>query len=256
MIAPERPALCYPGRVDGIDVSVAQTITDASAVFRAGFRFATVKSAEGVTYCDPRALDHLRRLRDAGLIANVYTFLRPSQGQPRAQVKRAYDCAGAEFPMRIALDLEGAPSEMTAEELLDFAHDAIDETQAHGVLLPEVYTYRWFYDQRCLSAFASSDLVGACPLWMAHYGSNSAPWAPGPLFEPYTPAPWTTWTKHQYSGDGGYRVPGIVGACDRDLFRGDLDAFRSYMGLDDAVPDTLRVVHPSPYDDEPPPTAA
>ncbi len=40
--------------------------------------------------------------------------------------------------------------------------------------------------------------------------------------------PWDVW---QYSGNGGYRVPGIVGDCDRNLFRGDEAALQKWFGL-------------------------
>jgi hypothetical protein len=64
---------------------------------------------------------------------------------------------------------------------------------------------------------------------------------------PYFPnPPFDRWTKWQYSGDGGYRVRGILGDCDRDLFNGDLSAFRAYMGLPDGgtgEPDAP-IVHP------------
>lgn len=236
MTAEVRPALRYPGRVDGIDISSVQQIYDAAAVAAAGFVFATVKASEGVGYCDPRVLEHLARLRDVGLICNVYAFLRPSQGHPRDQVARAFDCAGDVFPGRLSLDLEGAPDAMTAAELVDFAEVAVDECLTHGVLLPDVYLYPDFTRRRLEPALAGSGLLGSCPLWMAQYGSNVAPWVPPPGFSPWTPQPWTRWTKHQYSGNGGFRVAGITGDVDRDVFNGDLESFRAYMGLPNECP--------------------
>jgi hypothetical protein len=59
------------------------------------------------------------------------------------------------------------------------------------------------------------------------YRSTTTPWLPPKGYAPWTPQPWTRWTKHQYSGNGGYRVRGIVGDCDRDIFNGDLDAFKA-----------------------------
>jgi lysozyme len=252
-----RPALLYPGFTDGLDLSSVQVITDAQAVADQGFIFATVKASEGVTFCDPRVLDHLHRLRDVGLICNVYTFLRPSQGRPRDQVERAYACAGDTFPLRLALDLEGAPDAMTTGELVMFVEEAVDQCLRSGVLLPEIYTYPDFYRRRMLPAAAGSAVLAQCPLWMAHYGSNTAPMVPHRGAEPYTPAPWTTWTKWQYSGNNGYRVKGITGDVDRNLFHGDLGAFRDYMGLpttaDPANPadDNAPIVHPIPSTFEP-----
>lgn len=246
MPAEIKSALRYPGYVDGIDVSSVQVIHDPRAVADAGFVFATVKASEGVTYCDPRALGHLAALRDVGLICNVYTFLRPSQGRPREQVQRAYDCAGDVFPLRLALDLEGAPDGMTSEAIVAFGEAAADACLEQGVLEPELYSYPYFVRTRLMPALARSTRLARCPLWIAHYGSNTDPWLPPRGFAPFTPAPWTTWTKHQYSGNGGYRVAGIYGDCDRNLFNGDLDAFRAYMGLPPARdPERTDIVHPA-----------
>ncbi len=113
-MAAERDALGLVGYTDGIDVSAVQRIDDAEAVYRAGFRFALVKVSEGLTYCDPRAAEHLARLRDAGLLCGTYGFARVSQGDPRAQARRAVDgCAavgaGTEHVVRPVLDLESCP---------------------------------------------------------------------------------------------------------------------------------------------------
>jgi hypothetical protein len=72
-------------------------------------------------------------------------------------------------------------------------------------------------------------------------------------FAPWTPKPWTTWTKHQYSGNGGYRVRGIAGDVDRDLFNGDLETFKAYVGLPNELPtEPTIVVHPTVPLDYPP----
>lgn len=242
-----RPALRYPGYVDGIDISQVQAIYDAQAIADEGFVFATVKASEGVGYCDPKVLEHLAKLRDVGIVCNVYTFLRPSQGRAREQVQKAFDCAGDVFPGRLLLDLEGAPDHMTDVALVDFAEEAVDECLHHGVLYPEFYSYPDYVRRRLLPALGKSKVLAACPLHMAHYGSNTKPWVPPIGFKPYVPPPWSTWTKHQYSGNNGYRVRGIHGDCDRNLFNGDLDTFRSYMGLpNDRPTEPMLVVHPSP----------
>lgn len=231
MTAEYRDGLAYEGFTDGLDVSSVQIITDARAVYDAGFRFATVKAAEGALSCDPRALEHLHKLREAGLICNVYTFVRPSQGHPREQVERAMACAGDVFPGRLAIDLEAAPETMTPDELVLFGEEAADAALEHGALEPEVYLYPDFTRRRLQPALARSARLGRCPLWMAHYGSMTRAWAPPRAWTPWLCAPWSTWTKHQYSGNNGYRVRGIAGDVDRNLFHGDLAAFRSYMGL-------------------------
>lgn len=266
MIAPFRDALRYPGLLDGIDVSQVQTIYDAKAVAAAGFGWATVKASEGVGYCDPRVLTLLAQLHDVGIICNVYSFLRPSQGRAREQVQKAYDCAGDVFPGRLALDLEGAPDGMSPEELVAFAEEAVDECLQHGILLPELYSYPDFYDRRLMPAIARSTVIGQCRWFPADYGPTGKLWVPPPGRAPFLRAPFATWTKWQYSGNDGFRVPGIAGACDRGLFNGDLAAYRAYMGLDGTGEPDAPVVRPAiefpprrvrvPGDDEPPPTAA
>ena len=50
------------------------------------------------------------------------------------------------------------------------------------------------------------DALARCPLWIAHYRSTKTPWIPPPGFRPFVPPPWTDWTIHQYSGNGGFRL--------------------------------------------------
>lgn len=254
MTTETRPALRYPGYVDGIDISSVQVVTDAQAVADDGFGFATVKASEGVSYCDPRVLENLSRLRDVGIICNVYSFLRPSQGHPREQVQKAFECAGDVFPMRLALDLEGAPDWMLPAELVAFAEECVDEALQNGVLYPEFYSFPDYVRRRLLPALAQSTTIAKCGYFGAHYMSTTSPWLPPLGFVPYFPSPpFATWTKHQYSGNGGYRVRGITGDCDRDLFNGDLAAFKRYMGLPDDQPDEpTPIVHAIP--DMPTPT--
>lgn len=248
MTTETRPALRYDGFVDGIDISSVQVISDAQAVADDGFVFATVKTSEGVSYCDSKVLEHLARLRDVGLICSVYTFLRPSQGNPREQIRKALDCAGDAFPGRLALDLEGAPDTMSSEALVAFAEEAVDECEQSSVLEPDFYSFPDYTKRRLLPALARSSIVRRCFWWGAHYMFNDKPWIPPRGFVPYFPSPpFDTWTKHQYSGNGGFRVRGIVGDCDRDLFNGDLAAFRAYMGLpSDRTEESIQVVHAMP----------
>lgn len=263
MTSEVRAALCYNGFVDGIDISQVQTISSFQAVADAGFVFVTAKASEGVGYCDPKVHEFLKGFRDVGMIANVYAFLRPSQGHARDQVKKALDCAGDVFPGRLALDLESAPEAMSAAELVAFGEECVEEALQNGVLVPELYSFPDFVKRRLLPALASSALLAQCPYWAAHYMSNTKPWLPPTGFTPYFPSPpFTKWTKHQYSANGGYRVPGIVGDVDRNLFNGDLHTFRDYMGLpDERETPQMMIVHPPVYgwrddDEEPPPDDA
>lgn len=238
MSAPELGALRHPYRLDGIDVSAVQGAIDWRRVAEAGFRFVIVKVSEGTRYCDPRALEHIEGARAAGLRTSVYAFLRPSQGRPVEQVERLWECLGDTMPaFRPVLDLEGAPDSMSGQDICAFGDACADAVEALFGRSPFLYTYPSFAHDRLGPALARSRL-GRCPLWMASYYSTKTPWAPTPLMKPPVPQPWPTWTIWQYSGDGGYRVPGVPGDCDRNLFNGDEAAFRRACGLVDPDAET------------------
>ena len=105
-----------------------------------------------------------------------------------------------------------------------------------GALEPAIYTYP-DYAKRLQPELSQSTILGSCPLWMATYGGHQ-PWVPGPGFAPYVPLPWTSWALHQYSGNGGFRVPGVFGDCDRDLFNGTEEDLRAWLGLPVPAPAT------------------
>ncbi len=223
-----RPALRLPGFVDGLDLSAVQRIDDPAAVYAAGFLFAFVKCAEGLRGRDPAYQRHVDALRGAGLHVGAYAFARVSQGAPAAQARHAYDAATADgrHVVRLVLDLESAPPETTSGALFEFAVDWLEEARRAGCA-PVLYSYTSFLAAR-FSPADRATLLAAAPLWLAQYRSVTAPWAPASEADMPTAYPWAMW---QYSGDKGHRVPGIVGDCDRNLFRGDEASLRDFFGL-------------------------
>ena len=221
-------ALRLPGYVDGIDVSSVQTITDPAAVYDAGFLFAFVKATEGLRGRDPAYQRLTSALRGAGLHIGAYAFARVSQGDPAAQARHAYDAATADgrHVVRLVLDLETAPAETASGALFEFAVDWLEEARRSGCA-PVLYSYTSFLTARFSSADRAT-LLAAAPLWLAQYRSVTAPWAPASEADMPKAYPWAAW---QYSGDKGHRVPGIVGDCDRNLFRGDEATLRAFFGL-------------------------
>lgn len=264
MLAPVMPALRHPGRVDFIDVSQVQASIDFRLVKAAGFEMVVIKASEGQHYCDPIALENASRARDAGLLTAFYGFARPSQGNPRAQARKLWDCVGPIAPGRLVLDLETRPDGWSNEEVIAFAEAYADEQRIlDGGSLPWVYSYPHFLMSLGVPLMRS-ELLGRCPLWMASYKSTTTPWAPTATLQPPTFLPWTDWLAWQYSGNGGYRVPGVPGDCDRNLFNGDIAALRRAFGLPDGTPipddePTLRVplgrVFFGDEDDDPPEAA-
>jgi lysozyme len=221
--APEMPALSRPGTVDGIDVSAVQGAIDWDKVAGAGFRFVFVKLSEGDNGLDPRRLEHLTGARAAGLQTGGYHVAHVG-GDPIKQAQLLWDAMGDELPVRAALDLELAPRGTRREEIIAWALRFVDDAERAFGRAPALYTYPSF--AASLEPIPSE--LARCPLWMASYASTTRPWAPPPGVGPKIPPPWTTWTLHQYSGNGGYRVPGVAGDCDRNLFNGDNDAFDAF----------------------------
>jgi len=75
---------------------------------------------------------------------------------------------------------------------------------------------------------AAHVLARAYPLWLAQYRSVTSPWAPSSEADMPRGYPWKVL---QYSGDHGFRVPGIPVDCDRNLFKGSEEDLRDWFGL-------------------------
>lgn len=215
------PALAYPGFCDGLDLSAVQTITDADAVRAAGFLFAFCKATEGLQGRDPRYRRLADALRGAGLHVGAYGFAHVSQGQPRAQARHLYDTATADgrHVVRCVMDLEDCPPGTTWQALRDFGAEYLDELRATGGLPVFYLPESW------LPHFPA---IGV-PMWIAQYRSVTSAWAPtAAQVAAKLVGDVELW---QYSGNAGYRVPGIPVDCDRNVFRGDESALRDWFGL-------------------------
>ena len=221
------PALGYPGFCDGLDLSAVQRIDDPDAVHRAGFRFAFVKCAEGLRGRDPAYRRHVDALQGAGLHVGAYAYARVSQGDPAAQAEHAYDAATGDgrHVVRLVLDLESAPVEWSAAQLVAFASEWLEEAARFGCL-PVLYSYTSFLSR--MRSAGLTELLARYPLWLAQYRSVTSPWAPASEADMPKAYPWKVL---QYSGDHGFRVPGIPVDCDRNLFRGDEASLRDFFGL-------------------------
>ena len=252
MSAPELAALRRPGFLDGIDVSAVQGAIDWPAVAEAGFRFAVIKASEGANYCDPRALQNLAGARAAGLRTGVYMFARVSQGDAEAQAERLWTCIGDTMPsFRLVLDLESAPAGTPGTDVVRLGEALSEALERRFGRAPILYSYPSFL--RSLGPALAPSTLARCPLWIAQYSSTTTPWAPDEGAQPAVQAPWTDWAIWQYSGNGGYRVPGVPGDCDRNLFKGDEAALADFCGEpgpDELEPDAA-IIHPLPFADDP-----
>lgn len=189
---------------------------------------------------DPCGTKHLAGFRAAGMHAVPYLFLHPSQGNARLQVVNLVRSLGNVWPGRVCLDIETRYDYESNLEIISFLETAVSVCLEWGVLTPAIYSYR-DYLARLQPDLAKSSLLASCPLWLAEYGGKQ-PWVPPPDYQPHAPAPWSGATLHQYSGsrsvvngvvlsEEGYRVPGVFGACDRDLFLGSEEDLRAWLGL-------------------------
>lgn len=229
-MSPERGALGLDGCLDGIDVSRVQGRIDWRAVAAAGFTFAACKATEGAGYVDQSYAANMAGATDAGLYTLSYAFARPTVGDVRPQLEtlwRALPSAGL-----VALDLE-VTGGLTPAQIADFANRWIAGWASYSAITPIVYTGKFFGAE--LGGVSSDSPLSRCPLWLAQYRSTTIPWAPTMDDWPRAVHPWAAATLWQYSGNGGYRVPGVPGDCDRDLFRGEEAALRAMLGLPSAA---------------------
>lgn len=233
MTAPtSMPALKLPGWLDGIDVSEFQGHIDYAKVAAAGFRFAVVRASWG-TYVDVMAVQHLAGFRDAGMYAMVYGAARPERGNPRAQAEALLKGMGETYTMAW-LDIETHPELPNAQQV-DFADEFIEVLENYGALGCGLYSYPWYIGE--MQPELGKSNLGRAPLWQAYFG-GAQPWVPAWGSSPPVPKPWDRVTLWQYSGgDPGYRVPGVLTGCDRDLFLGTEEELRTkLLGLPPSAP--------------------
>lgn len=223
--------LCLPGMIDGIDVSSVQGAIDFGRVKAAGFDFVAVKVAEGKSGHDPSGVSNLMKARAAGLETLAYLFCRLGDSAVD-DVQNLWSAVGAVMPGRFVLDVETAPDDMGAQAILDWVSTAVDAVGKLTALPPVIYTGPGFWSRlgAALNKPSVDDIANECPLWVAQYRSTTRAWAPAAGDHPVVPRPWNLWSMWQYSGNGGYRVDGVRGDVDRNLFNGSMTDFTAFLG--------------------------
>jgi lysozyme len=188
----------------GIDVSHHSGTVDWDAVRKQGYRFAYVKSSEGVDDADPMFETHWKALREAGMARGAYHFY-VTEDDPVQQAKffasRLRDDPGT-LPPAVDVELLGAHTtgDMTAT-LLTFLRTFEQEL---GVL-PVIYTSSGFWDEHYRPEFSRY------PLWMAEYGVTL----------PRVPFGWTSWLIWQRQEN--QPVAGVENGADVDLLHPSID---------------------------------
>jgi GH25 family lysozyme M1 (1,4-beta-N-acetylmuramidase) len=196
--------------VQGIDVASYQGYPNWTSVKNSGKSFAFTKATEGTTYTNPYFATNWSRMKSAGLIRGAYHYGRPGT-DPTAQAN--YFCskvAPKSGDLQMTLDIEttdGKSSSQVRSWIVTFINRIKTLTGRPGI----IYTGFYFWRD---SAGNGSNLN--CPLWLAAYVSNPAP---------YVPAAWSTWSFWQYTSSGS--VPGVSGNVDRDCWNGTLSGLNN-----------------------------
>lgn len=189
----------FPGWITGVDVSQFQGKIDARALLSAGVSFAFVRASDGVYDVDARWNETSASCAREGLPFGAYGVLEP-YGSSRAIAQADHFCRTVEGKLGTlppVLDFELA-NNLTGVDALRSAAiwcDRVEKKLGRRVI---VYTAPAFFST--LARFAGKqgepfvDALASRPLWIAHYtGRDTKP--------PIVPAPWSSWSIWQASGD-------------------------------------------------------
>ncbi len=217
----------------GIDISHHQGL-EPDELNPDFIEFAFVKASEGTSGAgsvDPKMLDHLVTLREYPQTEalGVYHFARPSSariygphaGQPLGEAQnfarqweRAVETIGAMLPP--VLDIEDEKPQIPEPlELIDWCLEWCEHCERLTGRWPIIYSYFSYLHVQMKGAAST---LGKYPLWLADYRA-----APPDSPRGVKDWPWTFW---QHSGSG--HTPGVVGACDLNVFRG---TYEQLLGL-------------------------
>ena len=240
-----------PDAINGIDVSSAQKNLDAQKIAQAGFRFAYIQSSRYSSTRDFAFASLLDKLRDAGLRVGAYHFCS-HDSDPIAQAQFFYKASGGlgsspgELPPMVDWEFctpgnyapprypEGHPAhcvqwlaQFNAEvNRLWFPNNEFYAVPRSCV----VYSYPFYCGQH-QPALEASGVLNDVPFCYASYGAPGyVPSCTSELPFHALPGGVQNWTLCQYSGDKGAPVPGVQGACDRQVFRGSEAEFKLFCG--------------------------
>jgi lysozyme len=162
----------------GADISAYQTTTAPEG------DFTIVKATEGVTYLSSHWAAQVASARRKSQLVGHYHFGHP-RNAPIAEAE--FFCGVVRTALRdtdiVVLDHEVSDG-TTASHCASWARAWLQHVESLLARRPVVYTYLSFAKEgRCAG-------LGGYPLWIAHYTTAG---------HPAVPAPWSTWTLHQYT---------------------------------------------------------
>lgn len=232
------------GWVTGVDVSHHQRpdACDWWSAKRSGLDFAIVKLSEGPDYQDPAAAEHLRRIREAGLLTGVYHFARPdNRFREMTTLSRANALAAGEreaawllaclhasatsvdLPPAIDLEKYTATKGVSAELRGYFVRGLVSEVRRCWGRSPIIYTGDEYWRYQMPLELAAELRALGCPLWLVSYSAAAEP----SHNEKIPTWPWSIW---QCSGGRAHAfapsIPGLPYPIDVNRYRGTLDELR------------------------------
>jgi lysozyme len=197
--------------IQGIDAASYQGNVNWGSVKSSGRTFGFEKATEGTTYTNPYFAYNWSHMKSAGIIRGAYHYGHPgtsATAQANYFVSKVSPVSG---DLQMMLDIEvtdGVGPSGVWSWIQTFIARIKTLTGRPGIIYTGYYFWR--------------DSVGNpknnlnCPLFLAAYVSNPAP---------YVPPAWPFFTFWQYSDTG--RVPGVSGNVDLDAFNGSLSGLNA-----------------------------
>jgi lysozyme len=172
--------------------------------------FCFVKASEGVTYNDPRFLEHFKRLKDLQILRGGYHFFRMLNEDVDGQIKNFLD-SGIDFREKgvlpSVLDVEPSSDEFKNNRLKLITSNRVGVVSRMRKWLevvedktgkrPIIYTSKYIWDEILKSPTGFEKY----PLWVANYSDTAK--------KPTMPMTWQDYAFWQYSETG--TVGGIKG---------------------------------------------
>ncbi|TDR94609.1 glycoside hydrolase family 25 protein [Enterovirga rhinocerotis] len=193
--------------IHGIDVSRWQRNIDWASVAASGKRFAFIKATEGGDHIDPMFRQNWEGARRAGIPRSAYHFVywcRPAHEQAawfRQIVPRDPDALPPVLDVEWNGESRNCPRKVPRAQALAMIDLMLREMEAHTGKKPIIYTDITFHKEILEGEFR-----------------HHAHWIRSTAAEPHHRYNDRIWTLWQYTTTG--RVPGIVGAVDRNVFYG------------------------------------
>lgn len=199
------------------DLSHYNTSVDLAAMKSGGIAAVILKASEGTTFTDPTFASRAAAASAAGLLVGAYHFYSPGV-DPTAQASYFLGIARAAGVSVLAVDFEPSTAgtdEANAAIMCLALHDATGRW-------PLLYTGRW-------DVSPANKIFSEMPLWIAAWTTAATPALP-PGF-----SSWQLWQFESVLN----AVPGVVGACSRSRFNGDLAGLQAWWTPPAPEPSTI-----------------